>query len=75
MNHPNTVRKLSNVFHPLRAAHIAAGKLFKNGSGKIADRLVLVTNDGHDLGGWCFTAVREEIEAAIREAIKEVEKT
>lgn len=35
--------------------------LFVSGSGAVASRLVLTSNDGRDLGGWCREAVRDRV--------------
>lgn len=40
-------------------------RLFKNGAGDRAERLVLESPDGRNLGGWCRGAVRDVIAAAI----------
>lgn len=39
-------------------------KLFRNAFGEQADRLVLMTADGKDLGGWCKKAIKDRILAA-----------
>ena len=44
-------------------------ELFVNGMGREADRLVLTTKEGGDLGGWCKGAVRDRIQAAAREVV------
>lgn len=50
-----TPKKLSDRINRLLA------RLFTNGSGDEADRLVLMSKDGRDLGGWCKGAVRDAI--------------
>ena len=49
------------------AANVA-NKLFVNGIGEEAIRLMLISADGRDLGGWCKDAVRDlvlrELDAA-----------
>lgn len=39
----------------------AAKDLFTNGNGDKADRLVLTSKNGRDLGGWCETVVSDHI--------------
>lgn len=46
-------------------AQIIANKLFHNGAGTEADRLVLTSRHGQDLGGWCKKAVIDQIEEAL----------
>lgn len=43
-------------------------ELFINGQGSKADRLVLTTSDGRDLGGWCERAVVDVIVNGLKEA-------
>ena len=40
-------------------------RLFENGNGEQADRLVLTTADGKDLGGWCRQAVRAVVSTSL----------
>ena len=42
-------------------AELIARDLFENGNHQIADRLVLTSENGHDLGGWCESAVVDRI--------------
>jgi len=42
-------------------AHRIADRLFVNGSGQKAQRLVLTTSDERALGGWCKEAVIAQI--------------
>lgn len=52
-----------------RAAELAATELFTNGRGEVADRLVLTSAAGHDLGGWCYRFAVDEIESAIEKVV------
>ncbi len=45
----------------------AIGSLFVNGSGESADRLVLMSSDGRDLGGWGLEPAREHVLERLRE--------
>jgi len=45
----------------LQTAQWIAESLFVNGQGEQADRLVLTSADGKDLGGWCRRAVVDQI--------------
>ena len=38
-----------------------ADKLFVNGQGQEAQRLVLTSSDGKDLGGWCKQAIIDQL--------------
>ena len=40
-------------------------RLFVNGMGSHAERLVLMSKDGKDLGGWCLNSVQETIREEI----------
>ena len=40
--------------------------LFVNGQGKQASRLVLVTAEGRDLGGWCRQAAVDRITEVLK---------
>lgn len=44
-----------------------AERLFINGAGEKADRLMLVDEDDKDLGGWCEGAVVDQAASAIEE--------
>ena len=46
---------------PARIAQAIVEELFCNGSGERADRLVLMTREGRDLGGWGQGPVRDVI--------------
>lgn len=50
-----------------RLAERIAIRLFTNGAGAVADRLVLTidTPAKRDLGGWCFGAVVDQVRDAI----------
>lgn len=48
-------------------------RLFVNGSGERAARLVLELPGGRDGGGWCERAVRDQIRAALNAWIDPVE--
>lgn len=53
---------------PTDTARQAAERLFTNGNGDVATRLVLVDDDSMlnvDLGGWCKESVVREIQSAI----------
>ena len=41
-------------------------RLFTNGAGQKARRLVLELDDGREGGGWCATAARDQIVEALR---------
>lgn len=51
------------------AAEIARD-LFTNGFNERADRLVLTSKNGRDLGGWGEPMVRDRIADKLREAVK-----
>lgn len=64
------IRAVSNFIREIdlamyKMAQLIADRLFTNGVGKRADRLVLTSKDGKDLGGWCEQAVVDEIEKAL----------
>jgi hypothetical protein len=46
-------------------------ELFVNGNGDRAQRLVLMSADGHALGGWSEAGLRNALERAISGQIKE----
>lgn len=48
--------------------------LFKNGSGQEASRLVLMSESGHDMGGWCKKALTDQILEAYRRGLKKREE-
>ena len=58
---------------PKVAAQIAE-KLFTNGMGSKAQRLVLELPGGKDGGGWCKKAVIDVIDAALQQATTPQEK-
>lgn len=45
-------------------------QLFTNGAGQEADLIVLITDDGRYLGGWCRQSVRQIVADAIKAAEK-----
>ena len=45
----------------------AVDELFRNGAGQEAERLVLTTREGRDLGGWCKSVIRDKITGLIAE--------
>lgn len=45
---------------------IILNELFINGFGQEADRLVLTTKEGRDLGGWCRKAVHDRLLAILK---------
>ena len=48
-----------------------AEKLFTNGGGEKAQRLVLELPDGKDGGGWCKRAVVDVIDAVLQQTTEE----
>lgn len=48
-----------------QTAHGMAMDLLRNGFGDEGARLVIATDDGRDLGGWCLAALVEKFAAAI----------
>jgi hypothetical protein len=50
----------------LAAVESIVDYLFVNGVGEEAGRLVLTSEDGRDLGGWCRGAVRDAILDGLR---------
>lgn len=46
-----------------------ARDLFRNGAGEHAARLVLTSEDGRELGGWCRKAVEDRLATALRRAV------
>lgn len=50
-----------------KLAERIADLLFFNGVGEEADRLVLMTLEGRNLGGWCRQAVIDQVVAALNE--------
>ena len=54
-----------------RAGHLAAVRLFASGNRQIAVRLVQINFDEHCLGDWCFGAVRDQVQAAVEQALRE----
>ena len=55
----------------IELASYIADKLLTNGFGEKADRLVLMTNDGKNLGGRCKASIRDVIRDAILAAMPE----
>lgn len=53
-----------------RIADRTTAGLFTNGAGQKAHRLALKSRREHDLGGWAFGPVRDQILAALREVAK-----
>lgn len=47
-----------------------ASDLFTNGEGNRAERLVMLSKDGHDLGGWCYASVVERVCEALTRTTK-----
>lgn len=43
-------------------ASLVADRLFENGFKQCAERLVLTSKGGKDLGGWCKGAVLDQVE-------------
>jgi hypothetical protein len=52
----------------LQTARKIVADLFVNGNGDEAHRLVLMTADGRDLGGWCRQSVVDRIAEGISKA-------
>lgn len=48
-----------------KAIELATDRLFTNGVGEHAERLVLTSASGKDLGGWCKKAVVDQLIEAI----------
>lgn len=48
-------------------ASLIADSLFENNLRQYADRLVLTTRSGKDLGGWCKSAAASEIERVLNQ--------
>lgn len=48
-------------------AQTIANNLFTNGLRQQADRLVLSSKEGRDLGGWCLGAVIDQIEDTLND--------
>jgi hypothetical protein len=42
-------------------------KLFINGFGEVANRLVMESDNGKDIGGWCRLAVEDQIKEVLDE--------
>lgn len=53
-----------------RIASRIADDLLTNGAGERGDRLVITSSEGKDLGGWCWSAVRDRIRSAIDAAME-----
>lgn len=49
-----------------KIAHEIADRLFTNGNGTTADRLVLEKDGAHNFGGWCKQAVIDVIVDELR---------
>jgi len=49
-------------------AKAIADVLFENGMGQHANRLVLTSKQGSDLGGWCKRAVEKMIEGKLNQS-------
>ena len=49
-----------------------AERLFVNGQGTEAHRLVLMSIHGSDLGGWCKQAVVDQIVCVLKDSLPEV---
>jgi hypothetical protein len=60
--------KTDQNWKDLQVAQWIADYLFVNGQGQEADRLVLTTKEGKDLGGWCKRAVVDRIVDNLRES-------
>lgn len=56
---------------PRERAEAVVAELFVNGVGQEAERLVLTSKDGKDLGGWFTKSVADRIGKAIIVAIEE----
>lgn len=54
------------------AVDLTVDALFTNGSGQRADRLVLTSADGRDLGGWCRSAVADQIRVAAATELRDL---
>lgn len=54
-----------------RATNAIIDELFVNGIGEEADRLVLTSKDGRDLGGLCKDAVIDRVRKVILATMKE----
>lgn len=61
-------RVLPDPRTPRQIAEAIVQRLFVSGGprGELAQRLVLTSSDGRDLGGWCARAVRDLIEEELK---------
>lgn len=57
-----------------KVAQTVVDRLFTNGMGQQARRLVLELDIVHDGGGWCREAVRDQVLAALAAVAAEKEK-